>query len=64
MGGVKMVVKFQGFWSGTFEDYRAGKVTLQMDMPDELAKKFLKINAEICGYVLVEESEPEDPPAA
>ncbi len=59
-----MAVEFKGFWSGTFEDYCAGKVTLQMDMPDDLANKFLKINAEIRGYVLVEESEPEDPPAA
>jgi hypothetical protein len=63
MGGVRMTIEFQGFWSGTFEDYQAGKVVLQMDMPDELAKKFLKINAKICGYELVEESETEEPPA-
>lgn len=59
-----MAVEFQGFWSGTFEDYRTGKVALQMDMPDELAKTFLRINAEICGYILIEEPEPEEPPAA
>jgi hypothetical protein len=59
-----MAVEFKGFWSGTDEDYRAGKITLQMNMPDELAKKFNKILAEINGYVVVEESEPEDPPAA
>jgi hypothetical protein len=59
-----MAVEFKGFWSGTDEDYRAGKITLQMNMPDELAKKFNKILAGINGYVVVEESEPEDPPAA
>jgi len=59
-----MVVEFQGFWSGTFEDYHAEKVILQMDMPAKLAKNFLKINAEVCGYVLIEEPEAEDPPAA
>ena len=59
-----MAVEFKGFWSGTDEDYRAGKITLQMNMPDELAKNFNKILAEINGYVVVEESEPEDPPAA
>jgi predicted nucleic acid-binding Zn-ribbon protein len=59
-----MAVEFKGYWSGTFEDYQAGKVTLQMDMPEELAKKFHRILAGIKGYAMVEESEPEDPPAA
>lgn len=59
-----MTIEFQGFWSGTFEEYRTGSVILQMDMPEKLARKFLKINAEICGYILVEEAEPEDPPVA
>ncbi|MBP2659557.1 MAG: hypothetical protein H6Q69_2589 [Firmicutes bacterium] len=59
-----MAVEFKGYWSGTFEDYQAGKVTLQMDMPEELAKKFHRILAGIKGYAMVEESEPEDLPAA
>lgn len=59
-----MAVEFKGFWSGTFEDFRDGKVTLQMEMPDEFAKKFIKTLAEINGYVVAEESEPENPPAA
>ncbi|SFM34941.1 hypothetical protein [Pelosinus propionicus] len=59
-----MAVEFQGYWSGTFEDYKAGKVTLQMDMPEESIKKFYRILAQIKGYKIVEEIEPEEPPAA
>jgi len=59
-----MAVEFKGYWSGTFEDYQAGNVTLQLDMPEESAKKFHRILAQIKGYTTVKESEPEDPPAA
>lgn len=61
-----MAVEFQGYWSwpGTFEDFRAGRVPLQKEMPDEAIRKWQRTLAEVSGCVVVEESEPEDPPAA
>lgn len=50
-----MAVRFEGYWSGTFEEYKAGRVEFQQEMPDDAAEKWMKIVTK--GYEPIEQIE-------
>lgn len=69
MGGVRMTIEFLGYWEDKtpVSEYmkspqefavilkKVHAEQLQLEMPEDAAKRFIKANAEVRGYVVVED---------